>query len=644
VADSKRTISLVIEARNQADQALKSLANSLLSIKGLTITAGAAFGAFSLGLEEAVRRAAKQEDADVRLAIALASIGKNTAAARQQFSEFASTLEQATGVSDEAIQGVMTMLIQLGRVGPEQLERVTRATLDLAAVTGRDLTGAAELMARAAQGQTQSLSRFGIVLDEAIPRSQKFAALLNLIEQNMGGTAETVGQTLSKSLERVTNDFDNLMQEVGKSIIESGAFRALVELISEALQGATRFVKEHEGSYRSLWQTMGTGILMLARMAVQLVVWETELIQSNLRIAELIAKLGVLASLGPFVLSKVFGIGKGEAKAFMHAAVEAVAFLEKIDSGVGKMGVAGEDVIARIEKLLAALKTTSGGVAGDIGKIGRALGEAKGPAAELDQILKDLGTSTLKDLQVQSGQVDQALTQLQAALESGAITPNQFDAILESLMDMADKLPSWTDDMSRAFIAPVHHLTDMQRLLNEIQASLEGAVSDGAVRLGDTFVDVAMGAKVSWGNLFRQILADIVKAIVRALILRAIMTLFGGGGGAAAGAAAGTVEAASGGEIVGGTAMRDSVAALLMPGEVVLPQRLRQDFQAIANLGGQLRHSSRAGTGAGERPGLLGAFHILPRRDDRDVAEIIEGITRLVERRGYRLVASEVLA
>ena len=90
----------------------------------------------------------------------------------------------------------------------------------------------------------------------------------------------------------------------------------------------------------------------------------------------------------------------------------------------------------------------------------------------------------------------------------------------------------------------------------------------------------------------------------------------------------------------GGVPGMDSVFAALSPGEIVLPRSRAEDFDAIAQLAREER-GRRIGERM-ERPGLLGAFQILPRRDDRDVADIIEGITRLVERRGYRLVASEV--
>jgi len=150
--------------------------------------------------------------------------------------------------------------------------------------------------------------------------------------------------------------------------------------------------------------------------------------------------------------------------------------------------------------------------------------------------------------------------------------------------------------------------------------------------------DVAFGAKLKFKDLFQFIVREMARIAAQRFFLL-LLSSFGSPAGA--GVAVGSqLVMQHGGEVRGGMPGLDSVFAALTPGEIVLPRSRAEDFDAIAELARERRTQGLAGRQEG--PALHAAFQILPRRDDRDLADIIEGITRLVERRGYRLVASEV--
>ena len=79
----------------------------------------------------------------------------------------------------------------------EEIKAATQAALDLSAATGQDLNSAFLLLARAAAGETSMLSRYGITLDESIPKSEKFAAAVEKINEQFGGQAAAQAQTFS---------------------------------------------------------------------------------------------------------------------------------------------------------------------------------------------------------------------------------------------------------------------------------------------------------------------------------------------------------------------------------------------------------------------------------------------------------------
>lgn len=139
----------------------------------------------------------QQEDAVVSLGIAYGSLGKFQSAAIKDMQAWASELQKATSFGDEAILSTAALISQLGRITGDELKEATEAAIQFAAVLGRDVSTGALLVAKAAQGQTQELSRYGIVLREGIPASEKFAEVLRLINQNFGGTAQLRARTMS---------------------------------------------------------------------------------------------------------------------------------------------------------------------------------------------------------------------------------------------------------------------------------------------------------------------------------------------------------------------------------------------------------------------------------------------------------------
>lgn len=134
-------------------------------------------------------------------------------------------------------------------------------------------------------------------------------------------------------------------------------------------------------------------------------------------------------------------------------------------------------------------------------------------------------------------------------------------------------------------------ILQLETLGDTLGRSLREIGVQGALELGDSLVDAAFGADVSFRQFFKNLLRDIAKAIVQALILKAILKAFGsfGGGGAAAGAEGGEVTVdgigtniAQGGALVaGGIPGRDSVPGLLMPGEFVVRKDLTDKLREL---------------------------------------------------------------
>jgi hypothetical protein len=193
------------------------------------------------------------------------------------------------------------------------------------------------------------------------------------------------------------------------------------------------------------------------------------------------------------------------------------------------------------------------------------------------------------------------MVQLAEDLAAGAITAEQYDALLEKLMQMTDQAGAAADSVE-----------DLHTQLLTIAQTFQGAVVDATLKASDTLIDAAMGAKVSWGDFMKQLLADILKAIARIAILRALSAAGGWWG-----------EAAS--VFLGGAIARPH------------PQEEGVSRTSFAN--------TEPGSGPGVGTALQMFNQIVPVRDrESEVADLITDISRAVERRGFHLVASRVLA
>jgi hypothetical protein len=196
---------------------------------------GATAGVYALvrGFKAVVNAANEQEDAIRALDAALAPLEEHAGTVSKRLQEQAAALQRVTKHGDETIikgQALVATFTQ----SEEAIKRSTEAALNLSAAIGMDLNAAFLLMGKAAAGDTATLSRYGIVLDEGIPKSERLAAVLGLIEEKMGGRAQRMGEGATKNSE-----------------------------LGDAISKLTVFVQDNEAAFAKLWTAIGKGSVAL---------------------------------------------------------------------------------------------------------------------------------------------------------------------------------------------------------------------------------------------------------------------------------------------------------------------------------------------------------------------------------------------
>jgi len=239
----------------------------------------AAVAAVAASTQRAIRAAMEQESAEMKLAVAMGNAGTYTRENFRAMKEYAAQLQQVTKYGDEATLAMMANLQTYG-MSTGELKAATVAAMDLAAAKGIDLKAASELVGKAFVGETGTLSRYGIVLEDGIEKSDKFQAVLKLIQERFGGTARAELETYGGQWKQIANWWGDIMEKVGLGVLKTleavqtafglvaAGFYTILEkitaglvdvfqkleqvpIIGEKLAGITAHFKTIEGGYAS---------------------------------------------------------------------------------------------------------------------------------------------------------------------------------------------------------------------------------------------------------------------------------------------------------------------------------------------------------------------------------------------------------
>ena len=231
---------------------MQKLGNTIRSNLGPALAmAGAAAGAFAikLGVDGVKAAIADQKTVEV-LAQTLQNLGQ---AHRQAgVEEFVASLESAYGVVDEELRPALGLLLTATGDVDEAQRRLQQA-MDISVGTGQSLTTVVRAFQRAlATGNAGSLSRYGIIIDENIVKTQGFGAALDAAASKFSGVAEREAKTLEGRLRILGVEIDNVKEAFGY-----GFLSGLGDVTGE-MDSFTDSVRELKPMVAGLGEQIGT--------------------------------------------------------------------------------------------------------------------------------------------------------------------------------------------------------------------------------------------------------------------------------------------------------------------------------------------------------------------------------------------------
>ena len=223
---------------------------SLVSMAGQFLTAGAIIGGFKTALDFVITSASEAETESVRLEAILDATGNTVGMTSDQLFDLATNLSDLTGVEDETVIGAESLLLTFKEIGEDIFPRVLEGALDISATFKMDLSSAATMLGKAMEdpilGMT-TLRRTGIFLsDQQQQQVKDFMAvndvagaqgiILGVVEGKLGGVAEKMGNTFQGNISKLKTEFGNFAEMIGGPVVSGvgaalGGFNGLLQTL-----------------------------------------------------------------------------------------------------------------------------------------------------------------------------------------------------------------------------------------------------------------------------------------------------------------------------------------------------------------------------------------------------------------------------
>jgi hypothetical protein len=227
-----------------------SFSSSLLDIA--RISTGAGLGQLGADLvrsavssiknvaRESVAEFVESEQATKILTAALEGTRAGSMQALRSIQMLADELEVLAGIDDKVILKNAALIQSLANLDSQGLQRAIRGAADLAAGMQISFDQASDIIARVASGGVEPFNKafrkYGITIDETIPKSQALARALEIISTQFDGRAQKNLTDYDKSINDLTSSYEDLQKAIGKTITESDAVKTSISTTADVIK------------------------------------------------------------------------------------------------------------------------------------------------------------------------------------------------------------------------------------------------------------------------------------------------------------------------------------------------------------------------------------------------------------------------
>ncbi len=239
MADKTKNVILDIKAKDQATATLQKVSKNLKEIENSSNSlsnssnnlsssissfatkigvAGAAVLVAKQGYEqlkklivESKQAWKEQEEANTRLAAALGYTSTS-------LQDYASALQDTTNYSDDVVQASMAQIAAFIQ-DEEQIKKVQKAAIDLAAAKKMDLTSATDLLTKSIVSGSNAMGRYGISMVDSEDMAKRLESAVSSVNNAFEGTAEALAKTDFGKLDQMNLKLSDAKEVLGKEML-----------------------------------------------------------------------------------------------------------------------------------------------------------------------------------------------------------------------------------------------------------------------------------------------------------------------------------------------------------------------------------------------------------------------------------------
>jgi phage-related protein len=500
-----------------------SLVSAISAVIDVGKQLGSVFGDFINAGKEGVQ-------SGIQLNAVLRNLAGASSEQIKQIKEYLHYMSEKYEIEDNELQRLSALAFSYGVQG-NQLERLIKTAKAYSLMTGKDMQTAMLDLIKGGEGLTSSLKRMGIVLDESKLKTHGLSYVLEVMEKRFPYLDQYINSSAG-TLDRLKTIFNNLKGQIGEAILNSDAFKEVLNVVISIVTEGISVLSEFSGAFDSIGEVIKElgkivgafweAVKPILHMAAKLL---------NL-VLEIIAK--IVDAIGDKLLDVIKYVAKGVG--YLYAGFEALwAAISRGLQGVSYL-LKGDvkKAMEEFKRVPQDLKNTWNDTTSSIGKAideafekgKKALDEVKTSSDDANEKLKKLGEESKNNKKIIE-LTREELEYLKRTWEDVSMLQADFLDTLKKLSDVQSEAIERSDEwlnqieeeydmFDKIYQIRLHILTERFNTLNRYVSSFVNSIWEG-VKAGKSLGEVLR-------DTLKELTEAIVKEIIFALIEKAIMT------------------------------------------------------------------------------------------------------------------------
>lgn len=198
-----------------------------------------------------------------RVQVSLKAAGITSKAAITDIINFSESMQDNTVYTATQVRDNISKMATLTDLSVEQLKSANQAAVDLAAGTGISLETAVDLVTKAVNGQTSSLTRYGLQVRKGANETENLSNVLDAFTKFQGLASKETETSLGIEKQMI-NAKDDLYAAIGSLLTQNSTYLTTQKQLTATYQFLIKFINENKQAIYDLGVAIIAGTAIVA--------------------------------------------------------------------------------------------------------------------------------------------------------------------------------------------------------------------------------------------------------------------------------------------------------------------------------------------------------------------------------------------